>query len=305
MDKATSFGLPFFYRVVLPGTIVVVLLSPLLGRVVRVLADPLQAVAGWVGLAVFAGIVIAALDDPIYEVLEGRRLWPNWLYQWRRRRWQRYVNHLRATARRLPQTDWRYLETWDRLRRFPTREDGTPVATRPTKLGNVLASSEDYSLRVYGLHAVAYWERLWLVVPKDEREEIDRSAALADGWTYVTAAVLFVGVFYVALAIGSAMLAAMRLPIALTADERIVAVYGGIALVLAARLPYSLSLPEQARRGETMKAMFDLYRERLERIRVPASPVERAEAERIGTWLVYGDGTPAPTEEEGRQNAAG
>ena len=295
MDKATSFGLPFFYRVVLPGTIVVVLLAPLLGRMVRVLVDPLQAVAGWVGLAIFAGIVIAALDDPIYEVLEGRRLWPNWLYEWRRRRWQRYVNRLHADAKRLSPTDWRYLEIWDRLRRFPTREDGVPVAKRPTKLGNLLASSEDYSLRTYGLHPVAYWERLWLVVPKDEREEIDRSAALADGWIYVTAAVLFVGVFYVVLAIGSAVLAAMRLPIALTLTEQIAAVYGGVALVLAARLPYSLSLPGQARRGETIKAMFDLYREKLEVIRIPAPPNEREEAERIGTWLVYGDGSPAPT----------
>lgn len=295
MDKATSFGLPFFYRVVLPGTVLTALLYPFLDRFVRIFVDPLQAAAAWVGIAMFSGVSIAALDDPIYEVLEGRRLWPNWLYQWRRRRWQRYIDGLRERARCLPRTDWRFLETWDRLRRFPAESDGTPIATRPTRLGNILASSEDYSMRAYGLHAVAYWERLWLSASKDDRDEVDRSAAPADGFTYMTAVVFFVGAFYSVIAVVSASVAVIGPSMVLTPDEQVACGYAGLALMLAARVPYAVSIPGHARHGETIKAMFDVYQDRLRKIKVPASQADRDEAERIGGWLVYGYGATPPT----------
>lgn len=68
-----------------------------------------------------------------------------------------------------------------------------------------------------------------------------------------------------------------------------------------------VSLPGHARNGETRKALFDLYRDRLAHIKIPASEPEREEAQRVGSWLVYGRGeaAPAPTPAAHAGTAAG
>jgi hypothetical protein len=295
VDKATSFGLPFLYRSILPGGVLTALLAPLIDRAIRSLFDPVVALATWAVIVITLGLIAVALDDPIYSVYEGRTLWPGWLYGWRRQRWQKHVDALQKRADALPKDDWRRAELWDRLRRFPLNEKSQWIATRPTKLGNVLSSYEDYPDRVYGLHPVPFWPRLWLLLSKDDRDEIDRSWATTDGWTYTAAAVLFAGIAYLALAAIAAVGTAYELRIVLTPDEQIAAAYAGGALVLASVVPYWISLPGHARNGDMLMAMFDVYRTRLRGIEVPVGDAEQTEATRVGEWLTYGYGRRAPT----------
>ena len=70
-----------------------------------------------------------------------------------------------------------YDELWSEIRQFPADEHDHYIATRPTKMGNILASYEDYPDSRYGMDSVFYWHRLWLIVDKDTREEIDRTWA--------------------------------------------------------------------------------------------------------------------------------
>jgi hypothetical protein len=306
LEKATSFGLPFFYRVVLPGTVLTVLLAPLLTRALHAIGlDQTQAAATMAGLVLIVGMAFSALDDPIYGMYEGRFLWPDPIYNWRRKRWRGLVDRLSRRTTDLPHDDRHWIEAWDRLRRFPVDpKTGRRTATRPTQLGNVLASYEDYSESVYGLHAVAYWSRLWLTLSKDQREEIERSWAPSDGWTYSAAAMLFVGVVYIALSAAVLFSTQFGGAFLWTRDEAAVALYAGALLVCLSIVPYWLSIPGHVRNGDTMMAMFDVFRDSLAKITIPASEPEKAEARRIGLWLAYGQGKP-PTGAAQRRSALG
>jgi hypothetical protein len=247
------------------------------------------------GLVLIVGMAFSALDDPIYGFYEGRFLWPDWIYNWRTNRWLGFVQRLEKLTTQLPHTDRRWIEAWARLRWFPiVRETGGRTATRPTELGNVLATYEAYSDSVYGLHPVSYWSRLWLLLSKDQRDEIESSWAPTDGWTYSAAAILAVGIIY--LVLGAVVLVSTRIGDGFlwTNDEAAVAVYAGALLVCVSIVPYWLSIPGHIRNGDTMMAMFDVFREDLAKIKIPPTKDEIAEAQRVGQWLAYGKGKPAP-----------
>jgi hypothetical protein len=297
LEKATSFGLPFFYRVVLPGTFFIVLLAPLLTRALNAIGlDQSQLTATMAGLVLIAGMAFSALDDPIYGLYEGRFLWPDPIYNWRTSRWLGLVRRLDALTKRLPTDDRHFIEAWDRLRRFPIDpKTGKRTATHPTQLGNVLATYEDYSYSVYGLHPVSYWSRLWLTLSKDQRDEIERSWAPTDGWTYSAAAILVVGSVYVGLGILVLVSTWFGYGFLWTIDEAKVAAYAGAVVICLSIVPYWLSIPGHIRNGDTMMAMFDVFRGDLAKISIPASGAEKDEALRVGQWLAYAKGTP-PTD---------
>src|SRR6266508_1496614 len=99
MEKSTAFGLPFFYRLALPGAVAAVLALPLIVRILPQLGvrqDDLAA--GVIGLGLFVGFILDNLDDEIYKIYEGIRWWPSWLRRWRTSRWQSHVKELREKA---------------------------------------------------------------------------------------------------------------------------------------------------------------------------------------------------------------
>ena len=200
--SSLNFGLPFFLRVLLPGAVAAVaalpLLGPPLGWGLRELG--LQAdFAGVVLLSVLTlglGLVLWTLDDPIYELYEGRR-WPRFLSEPLRGGCQSSVDQLLRRFESVePETaegEAENSEIWAELRQFPVGPDNQPVALRPTKVGNILMAYEQYPERRYGMDAVFYWPRLVLMLDRDAREEIDRNWATADGWMHVAAATLGAG----------------------------------------------------------------------------------------------------------------
>lgn len=300
MDKATGFGLPFFYRVVLPGFVFVIALLPVLVRILvtfNVRNESAAAALAFIGLA--AGLAVAAIDEPIYQFFEGRALWPNWLYKRRVARWSGFVSRLARKqtdmANAKQTTDWRYLELANKLRRFPATTTGEGYALRPTLLGNILAAYESYPDTVYGLHPVAFWQRAWLLLDKDTRDEIDRGWAPTDALVYIAAVLWICAAAYVLLAIIATLTRLVNLDLLFTPDEVWLALYAAYLLVLAAFIPYRLSISGHVTNGETLKAVFDLKRPQLEAIQAPASAAQKQANARMSQLLVYGRSAPEPT----------
>src|SRR5579864_4760568 len=141
MDKVPDLGLPFFYRVALPGVAVTVAGWPIFRRLLGVLPTPhVDDIVAFIALAIFLGFLLSMLDDVLYETFEGRRLWPNWLESRATSVWRWRVGRLVDRAKKRLQevqgdrNDLRWREYWSKLRQFPVDAHGKPTATRPTKM---------------------------------------------------------------------------------------------------------------------------------------------------------------------------
>jgi len=273
----------------MPGAIVTAFVSPVAFLILD-LAARLRAYEGQVllGLVVLTGFLLSILGANIYEFYEGRRGWPGPVKRWRTRRWAKHVTDRLAKAQDPKALD--YDERWSALRQFPTAKgvDGIvrPTATAPTKLGNVLASYENYPEDRYGMDSVFYWDRLWLSLDKDSRDEIDNAWAPTDALLYTSAGLLMSAVIYLGLAAVAAIATFLRVG---SLDE-LAATYTilGLVGVLGAGLFYSLSIPGHVSNGEAFKSVFDLYRSRVATLGA-ASSNERATWERISPELQYSD----------------
>ncbi|MFI5610173.1 hypothetical protein [Amycolatopsis sp. NPDC051903] len=162
------------------------------------------AIAGVLGTAVL-GLVLAALQTPLYRVLEGYLGWPGWLFRARTRRQLARKHLLRnrvdaiTLARherggRLADADrptlaafrahavlGRYLAedvrkgaVWlalltERLHRYPV-DDGQVAATR---LGNAIRRFEEYGYNHYLLDSQVLWHELNAVVPDPVRKQVE------------------------------------------------------------------------------------------------------------------------------------
>jgi hypothetical protein len=291
VDKTTAFGLPFFYRIVMPGGIAAILLLPLLQRVllqIGVSSDGVAAAA--VGVALFVGFVIESHDDEIYKVYEGLRWWPVVLRTWRTSHWQQHVLELlkRSADRKLDEIGRGAI--WSELTDFPQTPDGkTREATRPTRLGNILAGYEGYPHRRYGMNAYIFWPRLWAVVPKDARESFERDWAVADAWIHTAAALIVAGIAYVSAGLLSALATQFGLTVAFeTEGLRAGAVAGGAFLIVLSYLPYHWSLAGQSKNGAAYRSTFDIYQADL-KITLPNED-QWKKWDELGNQLLYAEG---------------
>lgn len=150
--------------------------------------SPVPVLVAWTaalgigGLLLVSGTQAAAerLQFQVLRWLEG--YWPKVLdpvLVWGRRRkrqrieaidrrWKQLADHYQGhtEAERLEYTKL------DRIRsRYPTNRREVMA----TDLGNVLKEVEGYPRERYGIVAVLFWPRLWLVVSKEIREEIARA----------------------------------------------------------------------------------------------------------------------------------
>src|SRR5260370_17941131 len=89
-----------------------------------------------------------------------------------------------ARQKELAQQDPEYKECWYLLRQFPVDANGDPTALQPSRIGNVIIAYEQYPKVRYGMDSVFYWPRLWLLIDKDVREEVDNPWAAVDSILY-------------------------------------------------------------------------------------------------------------------------
>jgi hypothetical protein len=61
-------------------------------------------------------------------------------------------------------------------------------------IGNIIDEYEAYPLSRYGMDSAFYWPRLWLIIDKDVRNEIDGEWAVVDAAVYTAAGAAFLAV---------------------------------------------------------------------------------------------------------------
>jgi hypothetical protein len=187
---------------------------------------------------VFFAFVVAGQVTSLTRLWEG--YWPGGTGSWLASR--RIARH---TAR------WERLDTnqdVDYMRRFY----GFPVRKAdvlPTRLGNVLRAAEDYSGddERYGMDAVFYWPRLYLVLPADTRTLVEDYRSGLD--RMVLAATL------------AALYPLASLAVLVIAHTSLLAwVISAAGALLVATAAYQAAVGAAVAFGDVVRSCFDLYR---------------------------------------------
>jgi hypothetical protein len=279
MKLPFDLGIKLVLRLLIPGFLLAMGLYPLLAAIHEFARWGISLENLVILASIVAGWVVIALDQPIYMAFEGRRYWPAWLRRALRSSEKRRLERLlRAEERAYRQQqggdkvegERRNLEAWVKIRKFPLNKDGQPSADMPTRLGNLITSYETYPDNRYGADAIFYWYRIWLMLDKDLREELDARQAVADSGLYASAAFTANVVFWSAYA----ALLPLTARVGRAADfnatlDRHLPTPATVLVIAAAFLvlawaAYRLSLYPQFQYGETFKSVFDLYERRVD-----------------------------------------
>jgi hypothetical protein len=257
---------PILMRVVLPGALATVISYSFTGLRTDLLFAELKDVWRELILVVVMpfifGAVISALSGEMYKLYEGRTLWPQKVFDFIRTRQESRVEKLLSAAKKAKEAkrELQYDEIWHRLRMYPMSQEGEPYASHPTLLGNILAGYEDYPSSRYGMDSVFYWPRLWLELDKEKKEEIDGGWSIADGFLSLSAVSFLGGMLWIL----AAVMRALSVPLPyLPLSTCLGTAFGGAVLLVSGYVMYRASLPFHRRNGETFKAVFDLYRNKI------------------------------------------
>jgi hypothetical protein len=292
-------SLPVLMTAVLPGLTVGLALYPFTtGKLRDFLSLDLQK--GWYQLVIAAllivmlGALISTLNGQFYNVLSGH-VWPSRFFNLVRDCRQKRINRLyrKIDAEKPTNAEGKKVKSsprsnkiWSILRDYPIDpETGKRHATSPTLLGNIIEGYEQYPNLRYGMSSAFYWHRLWLMVDKDQKEEVAKTWAVADGLLNLSAVSFLAGFLWLGAYLGAkvGLLGLHWLPIKGSSITSTVAIAGwfGLGFFL-----YWLSLPFHRQNGNLFKSLFDLYRDRLTKM-TSLSP--REEELWKGTWAYLQD----------------
>lgn len=183
MKMPFSFGARLVFRMVLPGLVIALILSPVVFFAIEQTDKTLDPGIYYPLASVGFGYLIMVSDQSIFMLFQGRRFWTkrdrdNFLSQEVKR-----LEELRHSSD--SNDSGLNLESAIEISHFPLNDMGVNEAIYPTQLGNIIKEFEDYPSKKYGLDGIFYWYRLWLLIPKDIRLEIDEKQAVADGTIYL------------------------------------------------------------------------------------------------------------------------
>ncbi len=253
-----DFGIKLIFRLILPGAILAAAMAPAvhaamhaLGILIRIeFALPFEVVAwGW---------AIVVCDMRIYMLFEGRRYWPEKLRTWMVNRQIKRLNALVQIVEGDHPEDNEYLEAAVEYGFYPVTDGGDPCVRHPTRLGNIIESFETYPEVKYGLDAIFYWYRLWVVIDKDLREEIDNAQSVADSAIYIVFALYCSGTVMLAYA----LMAFIPVHLPYVPSPLVLLLLSALCFVGGFVL-YRLSLPVHCQFGELFKSVFDEHRSKL------------------------------------------
>lgn len=234
-------------------------------------------------IAWLVGVLLLALNRPLYQLFEGYK-WPLNTQLGKRRERMHFT-------RLLKQIDNAYLAAQqfrERNEAVPadleqeqgdllmTRAERFPYRSRDvlgTKFGNTIRAFETYPKAMYGFDTIEGWLRLLAVVPKDYRQMIDSAKAQTDFWLnlwflgYVTSATYF------ALAIWSRHFTAFW-------------VHGFIVVVII--FSKSAAITAAKEWGAIFKAAFDVFLPELYvKLCFPPPVVTEPSSEKSAEWQVW------------------
>lgn len=202
----------------------------------RHVALTLAAVAG----LVFMAIVLGTQVVPMTRVLEGY-----WSWRWIDKTAGRFGRHQEGKRRARLQEDMSPMGYLREYLAFAPAELG-PVM--PTRLGNALRAGESYpgDDERWGLDAVFWWPRLYLILPDSARNQVDEARASMDQ--------------LVVLSVLSAAFAAAAIGFGIAGLAPLVWVLCAVGGLILARLSYLAAVASAAVFGNLVCSCFDLFR---------------------------------------------
>ncbi len=246
-------GWPFLVGWIFPSAIAVGLIAFLivpslahLGLVQALLQlTAAERTAVLAGVALALGLILSALQTPLYRVLEGYLLWPPSVAAKARARQLAKKERLRAQRQGTGDQAVRS-KALRQLQRFPVEDR----EVRPTQLGNAIRAFETYGWNKYQIDTVTFWYSLTAVVPPQVRLAEERARAGVD---------FFVSLFYLS------WLAAASAIIALVVDSgrRWFLVILASILVVLSPLWYRMAVTATAEWSASVRAIVDLGRKPL------------------------------------------
>jgi len=227
-------------------------------------------------------------DYRIYQIFEGRMLFPHFLFTWGRRSEKKYIQSLTKLICELriqnKVNSPKYLETWYKLRMFPINEHGEYTADYPTRLGNIIQGYEKYSKSRYGIDAIFWWYRIWFMLDKDIRKEIDHISSKADFALF--SSLVFYGLFIVNLiASGISHFDNRFFFLVLPSWETFLLI--ALVSLISGRVFYKLSLSLHRNYGEFFKSIFDVHKKSILEFDKIFSREEKVRIEAIARYLQY------------------
>ncbi|MDU9001689.1 hypothetical protein [Streptomyces mirabilis] len=205
--------------------------------------------------AVLFGIVLNALQTPLYRILEGYLLWPRSAYdrgcRRQRARKERIAGLItRPEGRTLVQ---RALLN-EQMARYPADDD----QIAPTRLGNAIRRFEEYGHNRFRLDTQVLWNELSAAAPEQARRQVETARTSVD--------------FFVALLYGHGVVAVLAfLALGSAGAERPLLVVTAIALCALIPLWYRSAVYATDEWAAAVRAMVNLGRKPL--------------ADALGLWL--------------------
>lgn len=265
MKLPFTLSIKFIFRLLLPGFILSIGLSPII-ETILLKTNVLFSMEVCFFISIFiTGWLFVCLDMPIYMAFEGRRYWPGFIRLYmegsERRRLIKLEKIIKDYKKMDPENqskhDRKHRNAHQQMQHFPLDQSGNYDVRYPTRLGNLICAYETYSNRIYGMDSVFYWYRIWIKLDKDLREEIDTQQALADSITYVVTALYACGVLCLLYSCLK-MLAFEWIDNLL--DIHLLLLFA-ILLFVGGYILYRKSLHIHAQFGEIFKSIFDQYRD--------------------------------------------
>ncbi|SOE33774.1 hypothetical protein [Streptomyces sp. OK228] len=197
--------------------------------------------------AVLFGIVLNALQTPLYRILEGYLLWPRSAYdrgcRRQRARKERIAGLITRPEGRTPVQ--RALLN-EQMARYPADDD----QTAPTRLGNAIRRFEEYGHNRFRLDTQVLWNELSAAAPEQARRQAETARTSVD--------------FFVALLYGHGVVAVLAfLALASAGAERPLLIVTAIALCALIPLWYRSAVYATDEWAAAVRAMVNLGRKPL------------------------------------------
>ncbi len=215
-------------------------------------------------VSVMVGLVLSALQNPLYRVLEGYFLWPGRVYAWGCARNRRTKSALEARLS-LVRQDARLSAVQrgvlrERLARYPVDE----AQVAPTRLGNAIRRFEEYGWDRFRLDTQVFWNELTATAPVAAVRQVGMARAHVD--------------FFVALSYGHVAVAAAAVAV-VCAGESSRLVPGVTAVVLSGLVPvwYRAAVAATDEWSAAVRALVNVGRMPLARSLGLVLPAELAE----------------------------
>jgi len=282
MKSFFGFGFPFFVKTILPGIIGTLLIWPLIcfssmkiGIDKSIFANTfLTPELIFIGLIIFIGFTVNFLDDFIYRLYEGYILWPEILRKKLTQRLNKKIAKLKIIKEETSDPIKKRI-LWEKLMKFPLKEERTETDTQaylPTRLGNIIYSYEDYPNSRYGMSSMFFWDRIWLAIDKETRNEIKGIWAHADCMLYISfvfmlSSLLYFLVFFLDILNIPTLILGKKVfensTTGIMPSNTLIFLGAGIVFMILSYLFYLMSLPLHYKNGMIFQSLFDLYRDKL------------------------------------------